>query len=327
MNRKGWLTGMALLGVGATLFLSGCGETKPENQKEKTFRIGISVPSADHGWTGGVVWSAEYAKKKIEEANSDVKVLVSTAKDASEQIDKIENLMIQNIDALVVLPQEPGPLTSICETASKKGIRVIVVDRGLEKPVQDLLVAGDNAGFGRVAAEAMAKALDGKGNILIMEGIPCAVNNDRVNAFKAVMANHPGIKILESQSANWDMEKGLKLMENFLQKYPQIDAVWTGDDDVLIGALKAYEESGRKDVKLMIGGGGSKLIVKRVLDKDPVVRMTVTYPPMMVAVAAEKAVELCKKTAVIPENKTIVVPAEVVHSENAKDFYYPDSAY
>lgn len=107
-------------------------------------------------------------------------------------------------------------------------------------------------GFGRTCAEEMAKKLDGKGDILIMEGIPCEVNTLRVNAFREVMKKYPGIRILESQASYWSTEKGLKLMENFLQKYPKIDAVWAGDDDVLLGALKAYEESGRKDIRLMI---------------------------------------------------------------------------
>ena len=158
-----------------------------------------------------------------------------------------------------------------------------------------------------------------------MEGIPCAVNNDRVNGFKQVMKNYPNIKILDSQSADWNPEKGLKLMENFLQKHKAIDAVWAGDDDVLVGALQAYKESKRNDVKLFVGGGGSKVIIKRILDKDPVVKLTVTYPPKMVYVAAQKALEMLNGKTF--NEKVVVVPAEAVTSQNAKDFYFPDSAY
>lgn len=311
------LFGAALLALG----LVSCGEAKAKKTK-----IGVSIPAADHGWTGGVIYSAEQAKQRIEKENPEYEVVISTARDAAEQVDKIENLLVQGVKALVVLPQEPGPLTNICEDAKRKGVFLVTVDRGLDRPVQDIYVAGDNAGFGRTAAEALAKALNGKGDILIMEGIPCVVNTDRVEAFKAEIAKHPGIKVLESQSAYWDTEKGLKLMENYLQKYSNIDAVWVGDDDVLIGALKALEESKRKDVKLMLGGGGAKAIVKRVLDRDPIVRMTVTYPPNMIDTGitmALKALENGEKTG----KTTIVIPSEVVSPENAPTYYFPESIY
>ncbi len=304
----------------ALLFGAGCGKA-PEKIK-----IGVSIPSADHGWTGGVVWWAEQAKKDVETKNPGVEVILSTARDSAEQVNKIENLIVQGVKAVVVLPQEPAPLTGVCEQLKKKGIYLVVVDRGLQKNIQDLLVVGDNREFGRRCAEEMAKRLGGKGEILIMEGIPCEVNSMRVNAFREVMKNYPQITILESQSASWNTEKGLKLMENFLQKYRKIDAVWAGDDDVLIGALKAYEESKRKDIRFFIGGGGSKTIVKKVLDKHPLVPVNVTYPPRMIAYGIEYAVAAVKGKPLTKES-LIVVPAEVITPQNAKFFYYPNSIY
>jgi len=115
-------------------------------------------------------------------------------------------------------------------------------------------------------------------------------------------------------------------MENYLQKYPKLDAVWVGDDDVLIGALKALEESKRADVKLMLGGGGAKTVVKRVLDRDPIVRMTVTYPPKMIDVGMTAAVEGLKNAGKAKQPK-IVIPSEVVNSTNAKEYYFPESIY
>lgn len=315
----------AMVLAAAVLFCVSCGEKGPAKEKDSV-TVGVSIPAADHGWTGGIVWWAEQAKKEWEKKDPKVKIIISTAKDAAEQVDKIENLMVQDVDALVVLPQEPGPLTGVCSSAAGKGKYLVVVDRGLTKDVQNLLVAGDNSGFGKAAAVAIGRELKGKGDILIMEGIPCPVNSDRVNAFRAEMKKHPGIRILESQSAYWDTEKGLKLMENFLQKYPKIDAVWVGDDDVLVGALKAYQESGRKDIKLIVGGGGNKLVVKKILDGDPVIPLTVTYPPKMIAIGIDHAVAGAKKQP-LTTRKRVIIPSEIVDKSNAKQFYFPDSAY
>lgn len=307
-----------------TLALTSCGES---DSSAKKVRIGVSIPAADHGWTGGVVWYAEKAKRDLEKSDPNLEITVSTARDAAEQVSKIENLLVRKIDALVVLPQEPGPLTAICEQARKQGVYLVTVDRGLDKEVQNLNVAGDNAGFGRAAAQALAGALKGKGDIVVMEGIPCVVNSDRINAFREEIAKYPDIRILESQSAYWDTEKGLKLMENFLQKYPKIDAVWVGDDDVLIGAYKALQESGRKDVKLMLGGGGSKVIIKKVLDRDPIVSMTVTYPPRMIEDGIRAAVQAIREGKQNEPAARLVVPSEIITQENAKSYYYPDSIY
>jgi len=114
-------------------------------------------------------------------------------------------------------------------------------------------------------------------------------------------------------------------MEAFLQKHPKLDAVWTGDDDVLLGALQAYRESGRSDLKALLGGGGSKAVVKMILDGDPLVTQTVTYPPKMIYVAAQEAAKLLAGEA--PAEARIVVPAEVIDASNAEANYFPESAY
>lgn len=306
-----FFTGILLLSA-----LTSCG--KATSQKE--FKIGISIPSADHGWTGGVVSWAEQAKKDIEKTYPDVHVVITSAAGSTEQVNNIENLLAQGIDALVVLPHVPEPLTAVCEKAKRMGVKLVVVDRGLKKPIHDLEVAGDNRGFGMACAEAIAKELGGKGKIIVMEGIPCQVNTDRLAGFEDVMKQYPGIQILQKATSNWSQDEGFKLMENMLAKYPQIDAVWAGDDDVLRGALTAYKKSKRADLKLMLGGGGSKFAVKKVMDKDPLVRLTVTYPPKMIHTAAMEAVKLLK-------GRRIVIPADTVNAGNASKFYYPDSLY
>ena len=133
---------------------------------------------------------------------------------------------------------------------------------------------------------------------------------------------------MESQPAYWNTEKGLALMENYLQKHKKIDAVWAGDDDVLKGVIKAYQNSKRSDIKALTGGGGSKDIVKLILDKDPVVKATVTYPPNMVAVGMDLALKgLRANKQTDPKDKEVIVPSEVVMTENAAKFYFPDSVY
>ena len=289
--------------------------------------IGISIPAADHGWTGGVVFWANRAKKDLEAENPGLRVLVSAAKDAAEQVGNVENLVVRGIDALVILPSEPAPLTPVCKRVAASGVPVIVVDRNFTEPLQTLEIVGDNPGFGRVSAERIVEALGGKGNVAIMQGVLCQVNTDRVEAFKEVVSRHPDMKIVEEGVSDWSSEKGLRLMENYLQKHPAgtLDAVWAGDDDVLLGARKAYAESGRSDLKILLGGGGSKAVVKMILDGDPLVTQTVTYPPKMIYEAARSAAGLLSGEK--PSGPRIVIPAGVIDASNAAENYFPESAY
>ena len=295
-------------------------------------KIGISIPSADHGWTGGIVWWAQKAVEEWTQKDADVEFFVVTADSPAKQVGDVEDLMVKGINALVILPHDSAPLTPVVEEVYNSGVYTVVVDRGLIKEAQHVYIAGDNPGLGRVSAEWMAKAMEGKGKIVVLEGIPCVINTERVEAFKAVIAKYPDLEIMDSQPAYWSTQKGLEIMENYLQKYDKIDAVWAQDDDVLKGVLQAYKESGRNDIKLFLGGAGSKDIVKMVIDGDPLVRADVTYPPSMIATAISLAVKGVKNIPLdgfyqmkIPSR--VILASELIVPENAKDYYYPDSVF
>lgn len=298
----------------------------------KVIKVGISIPSADHGWTGGIVWYANKAKADWEKKDKNVQFFLVTANDANQQVGQIEDLMVKGINALVVLAYDSAPLTPVVEKAYKKGIFIVSVDRGLTKPVENVYIAGDNPGLGRVSGQWMAKELKGKGDIVVLEGIPCVINTERVEAFKDVIKEYSDIKILDSQPAYWSTQKGLEIMENYLQKYKKIDAVWAQDDDVLKGVLQAYKESGRNDIKFFLGGAGSKEMIKKVMDGDPLVKADVTYPPSMIASGVSIAVMSLRGQKLnnfyqgkIPSK--IILAAELITKQNAKSYYVPDSIF
>lgn len=121
-------------------------------------------------------------------------------------------------------------------------------------------------------------------------------------------------------------------MENYLQKYDEIDAVYAQDDDVLKGVLQAYEESGRDDIEFMLGGAGSKDIIKMIMEGSDLVRADVTYPPSMIATGISLGVKAAKNENLdgfyqrkLPAD--IILRAELVTRENAEEYYYPDSVF
>ena len=289
--------------------------------------MGVSIPAATHGWAGGVVYWANRTQAELEKQYPGIKVVVKTAGSAAEQANQIQDLQTVNkINTLVILPFESAPLTQPVAQVKNKGVFVTVVDRGLtDTSAQNAYVAGDNPGFGKVAAEFMAKEMGGKGDLVILRGIPTVIDNQRVDAFNEVIKANPGMKVLDAKHGNWNRDDAFKVMQDYLTRFKKIDAVWASDDDMAVGVQKAIEQAKRSDVKLVIGGAGAKGYVKKVMDGDPIVKANVTYSPSMIADAMKLTAEARVKGTDMPA--TTIIPSILITKENAAQYYFPDSPF
>jgi len=290
--------------------------------------LGVAIPAATHSFTAGIVWWANEAKKELEAKYPDLKVTVKTAANAGEQANQLQDLMTATkINALVVFPFESAALTKPVEQVKKQGVYVTVVDRGLTDPsIQDAYVAGDNTAFGKVPAEFMAKALGGKGEIVALRGISTTLDNERMDAFNSVMKAYPGIKLLDAKYGNWNRDDAFKVMQDFLTRFKQIDAVWAADDDMAVGVLKAIDQAKRTDIKLVFGGAGAKGAIKTLMDgSDPRIQANVSYSPKFMYDAIKLTAEARLKGEKLPP-KTII-PSVLITKATAKDFYFPDSPF
>lgn len=310
----------------SAVVLATMGVTTPSFAQNKP-NIGVAIPAATHGWAGGVVYWANRTKAELEKQYPGLQVTVKTAGSASEQANQVQDLVTANkIDTLIILPFESAPLTQPVAQVKNKGVFVTVVDRGLTDPkAQDAYVAGDNPGFGKVAAEYMVKAMGGKGNVVVLRGIPTVIDNQRVDAFNAVMKANPGIKVLDAKHGNWNRDDAFKVMQDYLTRFKEIDAVWASDDDMAVGVQKAIEQAKRTDIKLVLGGAGSKEYIKKVMDGDKVVTADVTYSPSMIADAMKLTAAARVKGEKMPA--TTIIPSVLITKENAKQYYVPDSPF
>jgi ribose transport system substrate-binding protein len=294
----------------------------------KKIRVGVSVPSADHGWTAGV----GYWAKEAMDLYPQVEWQYQTADNAERQAAQIDAMVVKGVDALVILAHNSEALTPTAERVKEKGVFIVNVDRGFTKPVADIFLEGDNKSFGRKSAQFVAQRMNGKGNLVILQGISgTTVNADRVAAAMEVFKTFPDIKILDSQPADWSREKGLSVMKTFLTKHPKIDAVWAQDDDIMMGAIQAIKEAGREKEIFIVGGAGMKEAVKMVMDKDPMVPANITYPPSMVAMGIHLAVSTLRdgneKAKMQFTPRHLMIDVDLITPENAKDYYFSESVY
>ena len=252
-------TALAALMVGSlTLAGSAIGQ-------DKTYTIGVSVPTADHGWTGGVDFFAQQSVDRLQKAYPNLKFVLATAPDSTKQAADLEDMLAtRNIDGLVILPGDPDAMTASIKKVKDAGKWVTVVDRALSQPgIPDLYVAGDNPGLGATTAAYFKQAMPNGGKIVILRGLPIPIDKQRFDAFMDGIKDTK-IQVLDNQFANWNRDDGYKVMQDFLTKYPEIDAVWAQDDDILIGALKTAKEAGRDDKMWFVGGAGMNQVIKMV---------------------------------------------------------------
>jgi ribose transport system substrate-binding protein len=290
------------------------------------------MPTADHGWMGGANWWAKKSMDDWKKKDPNVEFVFKTSGDVTKQVADVEDMLVQGVNGIVVFPFESAPLTPVVEKAYGKGVYVVVLDRGVTKPVYDVYLSNDDESYARQAMEWIAKDLGYKGNVVMIEGVPSVISDLRTKTAKDVVAKYPGMKVLDSQPGNWNKEKALAVMENYLAKYKNIDAVYTADDDMLEGALQAYKESGRKDIKVMFGGAAKKEVVKRIMDGDPLVRANATYPPDVCASAVSMAVVGLRGRVFegFYQKKLplrVILGSELITRDNAKSYYVPEAVF
>jgi ribose transport system substrate-binding protein len=302
---------------------------KNNNNKIK---IGISIGLTDNSWSSGSIF---WAKKSIDDWNKktrDYEFILVTTDNSSQQFSQIEDLITKKVRALIVLPLDPVQITPICEKAKRYGIFIATADKCLLNQIEDVNIGYDNYGFGKISADFIVKRLAGRGKIVILEGLPNTNSEERLLGFKDSIKFYPDIELLDTQFSYFSTQKGYEIMDEYLRKYKQIDAVWAQDDDVLKGVIKACKNAGRKDIKIFLGGGGSKETLLLIMDKYYAVPGDISYSPTLIASAISAAMMAIREEPInnfyqktIPAK--IILRSEIITLENVKSYYFPDSIY
>lgn len=282
-------------------------------------KIGMSFPAADHGWLGAVIQNAEDEAKEL-----GINYTITTAADPNQQTNDVEDLIAQEVDAIVLLPIESAALTPVADKVKEAGIPLIVVDRELESDAATVVVKGDNKGIGLGAGEYIAKQLGGEGKVVEIIGVPSSVTTLRSDGFREAIEG-TGIEIIASQAGEFQKEKSLQVMSNILQSESEIDAVYTHDDEMALGVLQAIKEAGRDDIKLVTGAGGIKEVYELIKEDNSIMKATFEYSPLMVKDAVNVALDIVNGNT--PDEKVIVRDAAQVTKENVDEFYNPDANY
>ena len=217
-------------------------------QAAGALKIGMSVPGLQFPFFVTMKNEAEKAAAKL----GATIVFADAQNDSSKQASDVENFVAQKVDAILISPMTVDSLVPAIEAAAKAGIPVATVDRKANTEAVLAHVGADNVAGGRAAAKFIIDKLGNKGTVIELEGTPGAsAAIDRKTGFDEVIKKS-NVKLLVSQTAEFDRAKGQSVMESLLQKYPNFDAVFGANDEMIIGAVEAMSAAGVKN-KVTIG--------------------------------------------------------------------------
>lgn len=225
------------------------------------------------------------------------------------------------MNAVILAPVVETGWEPVLREAQKAKISIILIDRGVNVDDPELyatLIASDFVAEGKMAAEWLAKKMNGKAKIVELQGTPGASPAiDRKRGFEEGLKENSGMRILASQSADFRRSQGKEVMEALIKRHgKEIDAVYSHNDDMAIGAIQALEEAGRKpgvDV-IVVSIDGVKAAFEAIVAGK--LSCTVECNPLLGPMAFDAIAQIVPGKT-IPKKTT--VEDRVFDSSNAKD--------
>jgi ribose transport system substrate-binding protein len=263
--------GPALLGT-----LIALANSLPSATAADKLVIGFSQGTMNHPWRVAMV---DGNKKYATEHYPDVDLVVTDGQNqATKQVSDVESLLSRGIKVLVISPLQAQALTPIVKQAMEANIPVVTLDRAVNTKVT-CQVGAQNKPIGVEAGKFIAEKLNGKGNVIEVQGTAGAsATIDRHDGFREALKDSPGIKVVADQFCDYLREPAVKFVEDMLQRFGpgQLQAIYAHNDEMALGAIKAVEAAGRSKEIVIIGIDGQNSAFQAV--KDGKLAATFVYP-------------------------------------------------
>ncbi len=280
--------------------------TSAAPQASKKIKVGLQAASL--GWP----WYATFVdtfKARAAKEGWDL-VLLGANGDVATQQNQIKDLISQKPDYLLIGPIDPKAVVPGIKEAHDANIPVVVYGNTADKEADQYIVTyvgPDDYDQGKNSIEMLVQALNGKGTVAIVEGLPgqpAVINRER--AYDDVLKNYPDIKIVAKQPADWDSTKAVAVTEDLLTRYPDLNAILSEDGSMTPGIVQVAKDAKKNLIIVGLGGTGNEL----KLVKDGVVYGTTCMGVARIATAVADTVaalirgDKVEKVNIVPSPKT-----------------------
>jgi len=189
--------------------------------------------------------------------SGDIEITVFDGRyDALVQSNQFDSMITRQYDAILFVPIDADACIGPVIRATTAGIPVVGSNTRCNSDQLASFVGSDDILAGQMVAEEIIDKIGGDGKVVIIEGpIGQSAQIDRAKGIENVLAEYPGIEVLERRTANWSRAEALSLMENWLTSHQdEIDGVIAQNDEMAIGAIRAIQASGRSLDNIAVAG-------------------------------------------------------------------------
>jgi len=268
----------------------------------------------------------EGAQAAAADMNINMSVLAPEQPDnVEEQTNMVENLVQAGTDAIILVPADSKAIVPAVDKARAAGVPVVAADTKVIGTDVESFVGYDSrelaAIMGRWLKDYIDTNMNGKAKIVILEGKPGASTaKDRLDGFHDALDNIEGIEIVASQTAQWNRVEAVKVTEDMLTRFPDLNVVIGSNDEMALGALEAIEARGMtpgKDV-VVIGVNGAENALEAIEQGK---LLSTIYPNQYcLAYLAVKVANDLVRDGVQPEKEIIGELSQVITADNVAQF-------
>lgn len=304
----------------ALCILTACGSSTvpaPESKNEPP-RVALVMKSLANEFFKTMEDSARAYASEHPEDFSLITNGIKNEEDVGGQIALVEQMIVQQVDAIVIAPANSEALVWVLKRAADAGIVVVNIDNklnpdALEKEgIKIPFIGPDNRAGARLAGEHLAQSLEPGDEVAIVGGIPSAFNAiQRAEGFQDAMKAE-NLAVVAVQAGNWEMAKANQVASGIVNEHPDIDALLCANDNMALGAVAAVRDAGKEGDILVCGYDNIGAV--RDLVKAGVVDCTVDQHGDQLAIyGIQYALEILK-TGATPEDRE--TPVDLVTAEN-----------
>jgi len=307
--------------LGICLLAAGCAPSAaPDASRDEKPRIALIMKSLANEF---FLTMANGAEAHQQEHSDQYELIVNGIKnesDLNQQVKLVEQMMAEQVDAVVIAPADSKALVSVCKRAADKGIVVVNIDNRFDAEVlagaeiKIPFVGPDNRQGARMVGQHLAKSLEPGDQVAILEGIPTAFNaQQRRLGFEDAM-NSAGMKIVDVQSGQWEMGKANVVAAAMINQHAELKAILCSNDSMALGAQAAVKAAG-KSGKILIVGFDNISAIRQMLAEGRILATADQHADKLAVYGIETALKILSGEAT-PEDKQ--TPVDLITAEKSR---------
>ena len=290
-------------------------QASPGKEGQPQGKIAVVISTLNNPW---FVVLGETAAERARQLGYEATIFDSQ-NDTAKETSHFENIIAADYKAILFNPTDADGSIINVKKAKDAGLPTFCMDREINSTeVAVAQILSDNYTGCVKLGQYFVKKLNKKGTYVELLGLVGDNNTwNRSTGFHSVVDNYKNLKMVAQQSADFDRNRALDVMESILQAHPDIDAVFCGNDAMAMGAYQALVAAGKDEQIMVFGYDGAKDVIDSIRE-GKIVATVMQFPKLMAKTAAEWADQYLRGERSFPQKVPVAV--ELVTQENISKY-------